>query len=98
MGGSMSLSKQLADMQRTLSQLTDDFLQLQRHIANLEAENEWLRQQAAPAVTQNQNDDDGLHTLQKLYDEGIHVCPAYFGKTHDGGCLLCMEVLSNVSN
>lgn len=94
----MNLSEQLANMQRTLSQLTEEFQQLQSYIANLEAENEWLRKQAAPAVTQSQNDTDGLHTLQKLYDDGIHVCPAYFGKTHDGGCLLCMEVLSNVSN
>ena len=64
----------------------------------LEAENEWLRQQAAPAVQNNPHENDGQHALQKLYDDGIHVCPAYFGKTHDGGCLLCMEVLSNVSN
>ena len=94
----MNLSEQLAGMQRTLSQLTEEFQQLQTYIANLEAENEWLRQQAAPAVNGSSNNTDGLNTLQKLYDDGIHVCPAYFGKTHDGGCLLCMEVLSNVSN
>ncbi len=94
----MNLSEQLADMQQTLVQLTEKFQQLQTHIANLEAENEWLRQQAAPAVNNTQSDADGLNSLQKLYDDGIHVCPAYFGKTHDSGCLLCMEVLSNVSN
>ena len=95
----MNLSKQLATMQQTLSQLTEEFQQLQVYIANLEAENEWLRQQAAPAVQNNsQSENDGLHTLQKLYDDGIHVCPAKKRKTHDGGCLLCMEVLSNVSN
>lgn len=94
----MNLSEQLSNMQQTLSQLTTEFQQLQTYIANLEAENEWLRQQAAPVITQSQNNTDGLNTLQKLYDEGIHVCPAYFGKPHDGGCLLCMEVLSNVSN
>ncbi len=94
----MNLSEQLANMQQTLIQLTEEFQQLQTHIANLEAENEWLRQQAAPAVNNTQSDADGLNSLQKLYDDGIHVCPAYFGKTHDGGCLLCMEVLSNVSN
>ena len=94
----MNLSKQLAGMQQTLSQLTEQFQQLQSYVANLEAENEWLRQQAAPAVTNSQSDTDGLHALQKLYDDGIHVCPASFGKTHNGGCLLCMEVLSNVSN
>lgn len=93
----MNLSEQLASMQQTLTQLTTEFQQLQTHVANLEAENEWLRQQVAPAITQNQNNTGGLNTLQKLYDEGIHVCPTYFGKTHDGGCLLCMEVLSNVS-
>ena len=94
----MNLSKQLASMQQTLSQLTEEFQQLQVYIANLEAENEWLRQQAAPAVQNNPHENDGQHALQKLYDDGIHVCPAYFGKTHDGGCLLCMEVLCNVSN
>ena len=94
----MNLSEQLADMQQTLAQLTDKFQQLQTYIANLEAENEWLRQQAAPTVNNTQSNVDGLNTLQKLYDDGIHVCPAYFGKTHDGGCLLCMEVLNNVSN
>lgn len=93
----MNLSEQLSSMQQTLSQLTTELQELQTYVANLEAENEWLRQQAAPAIAQNQNNTDGLNTLQKLYDEGIHVCPAYFGKTHDGGCLLCMEVLSNVS-
>lgn len=94
----MNLSEQLAEMQQTLSKLTGEFQELQTYIATLEAENEWLRQQAAPAVTGNQDTAEGQNALQKLYDDGIHVCPAYFGKTHDGGCLLCMEVLSNVSN
>ncbi|MDR0300548.1 MAG: initiation control protein YabA [Streptococcaceae bacterium] len=39
---------------------------------------------------------DRLVSLQKIYDEGFHVCRTYYGKVLEDGenCLLCQEVLS----
>jgi len=92
----MNLSEQLTQMQYTLQQVSATLQQIQAEVEKLEAENERLRQKLTPVIAQN-TDNDGGQALQKLYEEGYHVCPSYFGKEHDGGCILCLEVLKNVT-
>lgn len=70
---------------------------MQLQAEKLESENERLRQRITPAIAQNKDTASGQKALQKLYDEGYHVCPPYFGREHDGGCLFCLEVLKNVT-
>ncbi len=93
----MNLSEQLASMQTTLQQLSSELAAMQTQVAKLEEENERLRQRITPVIKKNQDTAGGQKALQQLYEEGYHVCPAYFGREHDGGCLFCMEVLKNVT-
>lgn len=93
----MNLSEQLAAMQTTLQQLSSELAAMQTQVAKLEEENERLRQRITPVIKKNQDTAGGQKALQQLYEEGYHVCPAYFGREHDGGCLFCMEVLKNVT-
>ena len=85
-------------MQLTLQQMSEELQEMQIQVAKLEEENERLRQQITPVITENKDTAGGQMALQQLYDEGYHVCAAYFGREHDGGCLFCMEVLKNVAN
>lgn len=93
----MTLSEQLRTMQNTLQQLTAALADMQTQVAKLEEENERLRQRITPVIKEKQDTAGGQKALQQLYEEGYHVCPAYFGREHDGGCLFCMEVLKNVT-
>ena len=94
----MNLSEQLTAMQHTLEQLSSDLREMQLQVAKLEEENERLRQRITPVINENKDTAGGQKALQQLYDEGYHVCSAYFGREHAGGCLFCMEVLKNVTN
>ncbi len=94
----MNLSEQLTAMQHTLEQLSADLQKMQTQVSKLEEENERLRQRITPVINEKKDTAGGQKALQQLYDEGYHVCPAYFGREHDGGCLFCMEVLKNVTN
>lgn len=84
-------------MQTTLQQLSSELAAMQTQVAKLEEENERLRQRITPVIKKNQDTAGGQKALQQLYEEGYHVCPTYFGREHDGGCLFCMEVLKNVT-
>lgn len=93
----MTLSEQLTAMQNTLQELSSELKEMQIQVEKLEEENERFRQRITPVLTQNKNTDGGQKVLQKLYEEGYHVCPTNFGKEHDGGCIFCLEVLKNVT-
>lgn len=94
----MNLSEQLTAMQETLQTLSAELEQIRQQVTKLEEENDRLRQRITPVVlNEEQNTAGGHNALQQLYDEGYHICPPYFGKEHDGGCLFCMEVLKNVT-
>ena len=93
----MTLSEQLNAMQAVLQQVSSELKEMQLQAEKLESENERLRQRITPAIAQNKDTASGQKALQKLYDEGYHVCPSYFGREHDGGCLFCLEVLKNVT-
>lgn len=84
-------------MQATLQQLSSELAAMQTQVAKLEEENDRLRQRITPVIKKNQDTAGGQKALQQLYEEGYHVCPSYFGREHDGGCLFCMEVLKNVT-
>ena len=93
----MTLSEQLNAMQAVLQQVSSELKEMQLQVEKLESENERLRQRITPAIAKNKDTASGQTALQKLYDEGYHVCPSYFGREHDGGCLFCLEVLKNVT-
>ena len=93
----MTLSEQLIAMQNKIEQISVELKNMQLQVEKLEEENERLRQRITPAIEKNKDTDSGQKALQKMYDEGYHVCPSYFGREHDGGCIFCLEVLKNVT-
>ena len=93
----LSLSEKITEMQQSLQQLSSQLAEMQLEVEKITEENERLRQQITPVLAKNTNTSDGHKALQQLYEEGYHVCPAYFGREHDGGCIYCMEVLKNVT-
>ena len=66
--------------------------------AELTIENNHLREMMAQ---QNFKADEGLSdsrkNLQKLYQEGFHVCNEYYGKRleDDESCTFCLDVIFN---
>jgi len=97
-GDSMSLQNQVNELQLTLQQLLLQVQNMQDEIVKLENENDRLRSQLAPSIQKPASMLGGRKVLQQLYEDGFHVCPADYGKEHEGGCLFCLEVLKNVTN
>lgn len=94
----MRLSEKLAMLEASFHQLAAEFAEMNQQVVKLEEENERLRQQLAPAQLKTaSNTGGGQQMLRRLYEEGYHVCPANYGREHDGGCLFCLEVLKNVT-
>ncbi len=58
-------------------------------------ENERLRDRIEE-LESSTNARKSVDSLQKIYDEGFHICRTYYGKVLENGenCLLCQEVLS----
>ena len=96
----MSIAERLATLEATLAQLHTEFIEIAATVEQLEAENERLRAQLSPeALSEAQGLGGGQQALAKLYEEGFHICPEYYGRLHDeNGCLFCQEVLRHVTN
>lgn len=69
--------------------------------AELEIENQHLREHLKELETQKQNDGQGLsksrQNLEKLYEEGFHVCNVdnMYGtrRINDEPCVFCQDVI-----
>lgn len=70
----------------------------------LETENEKLRQHLAMVYETGSGEMDGFakaggqlqsgkKTLEKLYEEGFHICNIHFGQARAGECLFCAAFL-----
>lgn len=63
--------------------------------AALSIENDHLRRLLE---SQSQKDAGGLTAsqkkLQKIYEEGFHICHEYYGKRRDDECLFCQSALN----
>lgn len=57
-------------------------------------ENDKLRTRLAE-IERDESKSTGTTTMLKVYNDGFHVCHAYYGKKLGDGesCLLCQEVL-----
>ena len=93
----MSLSEQLLAIQNQLAKTSSELAELQMEVQKLEQENERLRKKITSVLEKDKGTAGGRKALQQLYDEGYHVCPAFFGREHDGDCLYCRGVLENVT-
>ncbi|MDR0298369.1 MAG: DNA replication initiation control protein YabA [Streptococcaceae bacterium] len=88
------LDSVLADTYALSGNIKEALTQALEKNEQLAAENDRLRvrlnelEDKEPALNQTSS-------MQKLYDDGIHVCHQYYGKRLEPGenCLLCQEVL-----
>ena len=85
----MSLADEIKIWQEKLSELLQEGQLLQQKAAQLEKQNAYLQENFSrrPAA------DDGLGALSKLYDEGFHICHAYFAQIREDDCLFCLSFL-----
>ncbi|MFD1123988.1 DNA replication initiation control protein YabA [Lentilactobacillus raoultii] len=81
------------------SQLHESLIELMEKNAELEIENQHLRDrinQITEKVGHNSPElSESRKNLEKLYNEGFHVCSSYYGKRRENGedCIFCTEII-----
>lgn len=97
----LQLSNQVAELQEVLADLIEDNNQLRMQnkelqdiIARLMAEEEGDVKEEQTSLS------TGKERLQSFYDEGIHICHAYFGmnRAPDEECLFCQGILEDLDH
>ena len=84
----IKLTETIIELEQKLERMLTEIAELKMHVYALEQQNELL----LARVYKDQKGEQGYHSLQKLYDEGFHVCPAQFGGIRSEGkdCLFCL--------
>lgn len=97
-------------LEQEMIQLTEQFVKVkestQQKIENLEMENQHLRERLADLEDLQEQETETAQTevlsrsrrnLEKLYEEGYHVCQANYGsrRDEDDSCLFCVDVIYN---
>ncbi|EHL96653.1 hypothetical protein HMPREF9103_02313 [Lentilactobacillus parafarraginis F0439] len=103
---SQSLYDELKEMDHRLKVTTAEFSQLHESLvglmeknAELEIENQHLRDRVNQLTEKMGNNSPQLSksrkNLEKLYNEGFHVCSSYYGKRRENGedCIFCTEII-----
>ena len=98
----MSLSDKLARLEKSHRLLLDEILQAGQEAERLEEENRKLKIQLGQVagVDDRQIIDNGeriqqtaWENMEKLYQEGFHICHLFFGREKNGECLFCQGLL-----
>lgn len=85
-------------MAEKLTMITSEYKEV---IDNLEMENQHLRERLADleAIQEGELAEQtevlsrSRKNLEKLYDEGFHVCQSNYGARRDGPCMFCTNVI-----
>jgi regulator of replication initiation timing len=81
------------------SHLHESLIELMEKNAELEIENQHLRDRINQITEKVGNNSPELSksrkNLEKLYNEGFHVCSSYYGKRRENGedCIFCTEII-----
>lgn len=83
------------------SQLQESLVKLLEKNAELEIENQHLRDRVMQISESQETDDQGEHlsksrrNLEKLYNEGFHICSSYYGKRrmNNEACIFCTDII-----
>jgi len=91
------VTKQTKDLLDNMEQLQTRMTEILEENAELSIENEHLHQ--VIVKTQDQSDPSELsnprQNLQKLYEQGFHVCNEYYGKRleRNESCTFCLDAI-----
>lgn len=93
-----SVSEELADIQERLNQLIEENTSLQIENQHLRDRVDFLTKELEQEQ-RGQEPEQGMSksrlNLQKLYEDGFHVCNLYYGgrRLHDEPCVFCLDVI-----
>lgn len=85
----MTLSHDLQEYEEQIARLLDRTRELRQKAEELEKQNFLLQEQ----LLNNPAHKGGLQELATLYDEGYHICHAYFAQPRQEECLFCLSFL-----
>jgi len=85
----MSLAEEIQNWQDKLSALLEEGRILQHKVALLERQHAYMQE----SLSRQPLREDGIGALSKLYDEGFHICHAYFAQMREEDCLFCLSFL-----
>ncbi len=100
----LQLEKTTQQVYEEVSRLRQSLAKELERNANLELENQHLRNHL-DELQQNKDDNadsnvskrelsESRRNLKKLYDEGFHVCPAFYGsKRNNETCMFCDDII-----
>lgn len=87
--------RETRDLVSSMEELQHKMTLVLEENAELSIENEQLRQLLRE---QSQHQGTGLTAsqkkLQKIYEEGFHICHEYYGKRRNDECLFCQSALN----
>ncbi|MGI5892625.1 MAG: initiation control protein YabA [Bacillota bacterium] len=85
----MSLSHDLQEWEEKIAALLAETQTLRERAEEIEKQNFLLQEQLAAGGGKK----SGLKELAQLYDEGYHICHAYFAQSRSEECLFCLSFL-----
>lgn len=98
----LQLEKTTQQVYEEVSQLRKSLAKEMARNADLELENQHLRgrlDELQQDKTDNKNNhkrglSESRRNLKRLYDEGFHVCPAFYGsKRNNETCMFCDDII-----
>jgi len=98
----LHISRYLLELGERLEELQQELKKVREWVLALEEENRQLRKElerrlspsaASPPEEGPGVASSGCASLQRLYEEGFHVCPYSFGQRRQGDCIFCVALL-----
>lgn len=92
----------ISEVEENLSRLINEVKSLKQYVEYLEEENIKLKRQLCAVSEADTNrvqknasriQKEAHENLEKLYEQGFHVCHIYFGEPLEGSCLFCNAFL-----
>jgi len=96
------LTQAITEVEENLAKLLNEVKSLRQYVEYLEEENIKLKRQLCAVseadtarVQKNASriQKEAHENLEKLYEQGFHVCHIYFGEPLEGSCLFCNAFL-----